>query len=172
MADRRWVSANFAEAVFLQVSSKVFVSAPNLYLEHDSPCRWPNSTPVTFAVWFTGDEAAAAEVLDLRHENAVLRRQIGRVRYAAGLGLVHRAGTDGVTPTLDRGLPRHARHAAGLAPKAGGGKYDTSGRARGGPYPRARKFGVPTQGTPRMRGCSWRLGLTVPRWQPAARPTL
>ena len=70
-----------------------------------------------------GDQAAFAEALVLRHENAVLRktRRAGPVR-AGGPGLVRRAGSDGVAQALGRGLPRHARDAPGRAPQAGSEK--------------------------------------------------
>jgi hypothetical protein len=72
------------------------------------------------ALVFRGDRAKDAELLVLRHENAVLRRHIGRVRYTpARPGVVRRAGTAPPPQALDRDLPRHARDAAGLTPQAG-----------------------------------------------------
>ena len=69
---------------------------------------------------FRKDLAKDAELLVLRHENAVLRRHAGRIRYEpadrvwfAALARLH-------TPqALGRDLPRDASDAAGLAPQAG-----------------------------------------------------
>ena len=101
-------------------------------------------------VLFRGDQAAAAEVLVLRHENAVLRRQVGRVRYepadrawfAALARIVSRRRWIGVFPVTPATLLAwHRRLAAG--------KYDTGGRRRPG-RPR---------GPPRVSSdwcCAWR----------------
>jgi transposase InsO family protein len=84
-------------------------------------------------VLFRGDQAAAAEVLVLRHENAVLRRQAGQVRYgpadrawfAALARIVSRRRWIEVFPVTPATLLAwHRRLAAG--------KYGTGGRRRPG----------------------------------------
>jgi putative transposase len=80
-------------------------------------------------VLFRGDRAIAAEMLVLRHENAVLRRQAGRVRYepadrawfAALARIVSRRRWAEVFPVTPATLLAWHRR---LAAK----KYDTSGR--------------------------------------------
>jgi putative transposase len=74
---------------------------------------------------FRSDLAKDAELLVLRHENVVLRRHAGRIRYEPGRpGLVHRAWFTALArlepQALGRSLPRDASDAAGLAPQAGG----------------------------------------------------
>ena len=84
-------------------------------------------------VVFRGDRVIAAEVLVLRHENAVLRRQAGRVRYepadrawfAALARIVSRRRWSEVFPVIPATLLAWHRRLAAR-------KYDTSGRRRPG----------------------------------------
>jgi hypothetical protein len=67
-----------------------------------------------------GDQSKEAELLVLRHENAVLRRHAGRVRY----GPADRVWFAALARLIPRRrwaevFPRHASDAAGLAPQAG-----------------------------------------------------
>jgi hypothetical protein len=88
------------------------------------------------AVLVRGDRAIAAEMLVLRHENAVLRRQAGRVRYepvdrawfAALARIVSRRRWAEVFPVTPATLLAWHRSLAA-------GKYDTSGRRRPGRPP-------------------------------------
>src|ERR1035437_9236791 len=87
-------------------------------------------------VLFRGDRAIAAEILVLRHENTVLRRQAGRVRYepadrawfAALARVVSRRRWAEVFPVTPATLLAWHRR---LTAK----KYDTSGRRRPGRPP-------------------------------------
>ncbi len=68
---------------------------------------------------FRGDGAKEAELLVLRHENAVLRRYAGRVRYEPADRVWFAALARLLPQALDRYLPRDASNAPGLAPQAG-----------------------------------------------------
>jgi hypothetical protein len=92
---------------------------------------------------FRSDLAKDAELLVLRHENAVLRRHAGRIRYEPGRpGLVHRLGAACTAQALGRSLPRDASDAAGLAPQAGGEEVRHEQAAQAGELPP----GHPTSG--------------------------
>jgi putative transposase len=106
-------------------------------------------------VLFRGARATAAEVLVLRHQNAVLRRQAGRVRYepadrawfAALARIVPRRRWAEVFPVTPATLLAWHRR---LAAK----KYDTSGRRRPGRPP----------ATPGIKRLVLRLARENPLW--------
>jgi hypothetical protein len=121
-------------------------------------CRVPGVAVLVFR----GDRVQAAELLVLRHENAVLRRHIGRVRYeptdrawfAALARLVPRrrwTETFPVTPaTL---LAWHRKLAAA--------KYDTSKRRKPGARRRSRASHASSSGWRRRIRCGDTVGSTV-----------
>jgi hypothetical protein len=69
---------------------------------------------------FRSDLAKDAELLVLRHENAVLRRHAGRIRYQSADRAWLAALARLTAQALGRSLPRDASDAAGLAPQTGG----------------------------------------------------
>ena len=91
---------------------------------------------------FRGDRAKDAELLVLRHENAVLRRHVGRVRYEPGdrvwfaalARLLPRRRWSGVFPVTPATLLDWHRKLAGR-------KYDTSQRRKPGRPPTAPDVG-------------------------------
>ena len=120
---------------------------------------------------FRGDQAKDAELLVLRHENAVLRRHAGRVRYE----LADRAWF----AALARFIPR--KRWAGVFPvtpvaplawhrKLTAGKYDTSRRRQPGRPPTVRSIARltvrlakenPLWGYRRIHGELTKLGVTI-----------
>jgi putative transposase len=120
---------------------------------------------------FRGDRAENAELLVLRHENAVLRRQAGRVRYEPGDRIWFTA--------VARLLPPRCR--AGISPvapatllawhrKLASRKYDTSKQRRPGRPPTVPgivRLAVrlakenPLRGHRRIHGELAKLGITV-----------
>jgi hypothetical protein len=66
-----------------------------------------------------GQVSEDAELLVLRHEDAVLRRQVGRVRYQPGPAVANGAVETGSPPPMGGGLPSDAGDAARLTPSAG-----------------------------------------------------
>jgi putative transposase len=120
---------------------------------------------------FRGDQAKDAELLALRHENAVLRRHVGRVRYepadrvwlAALAGLTPRTRWSDVFPVTPATLLAGHRKLAGK-------KYGTSRQRAPGRPPAVRSIAPPVVrlakenprwGYRRIHGELTKLGVTV-----------
>jgi putative transposase len=120
---------------------------------------------------FRGDRARDAELLVLRHENAVLRRHAGRVRYEPGdrarfaalAGLIPRKRWIGIFPVTPATLLAWHR-------KLAASKYDTSARRKPGRPPTVRSIARlavrlanenPLWGYRRIHGELTKLGITV-----------
>jgi len=85
---------------------------------------------------FRRDGANDAELLVLRHENAVLRRHADRGAIRASRpGVVHRAGTAHTPQELDPDLPVTPATLLAWRRKLAAGKYDTSSRRKSGRPP-------------------------------------
>jgi hypothetical protein len=85
---------------------------------------------------FRGDGAKDAELLMLRHENAVLRRHVGRVRYEpADRVWVRRTGAAPPPQVPDRELPVTPPTLLAWHRKLAAPKYDTSRRRKPGQLP-------------------------------------
>ena len=109
----------------------------------------------TWLSWCSpGDRARDAELLVLRHENAVLRRHVGRVRHEPGdrvavragrpsavragrPGVVRRAGTASTTQSLDRHLSVTPATLLAWHRKLAAKTYDTGNRRKPGRLPTA-----------------------------------
>ena len=120
---------------------------------------------------FRGDRAKDAELLVLRHENAVLRRHVGRVRYdpadqiwlAALARLLPRRRWTGIFPVTPATLLAWHR-------KLAGSRYNTSKRRNPGARRRSQAFGRlvvrlakenPLWGRRRIHGELTKLGVTI-----------
>ena len=108
--------------------------------------RWQFS----LVAWCSGERAEDAELLVLRHENAVLRRTLAGCGTGSPTDLVHRAYAIHPTPALGRSLPRD-RDATGLAPQT---RRDNPTRADGaGPVGRQQPGASP--GSPSALAREW-----------------
>ena len=120
---------------------------------------------------FRGDLAKDAELLVLRHENAVLRRHAGRIRYeqadrvwlAALARLIPRGRWTGIFPITPATLLAWHR-------KLAASKYDTSNRRKPGRPPTVRSIARlavqlakenPLWGYRRIHGELTKLGVTI-----------
>jgi putative transposase len=121
-------------------------------------CRIPGLAVLVFR----GDRAKEAELLVLRHENAVLRRHLGRVRYepadrvrfAVLARLIPRRRWAGIFPATPATLLAWHR-------KLAASKYDTSKRRKPGRPPTVRASPALPSGWRKRTRCGDTAGSTA-----------